>query len=780
MPKALLKKLRDYDPSLKDWGDEELAQAVVNKYGVYSDEDFAALNPNNIRQQSSFYDDWSDDDLSKALHQKFAPYLDEKEFQSRIGMNTIGKLGSSAQGLLQGATFGFGDEFAGADKAIRETLGDTGTKFYQSLPLSGAVSQMYEQFAPNDDELKELSATADKKAASIFDRLRRSYTSGRDQVRGDYERARREHPYVTTSSEVLGGVATGGVAGAGRNVTGRGLARGAVEAGKQGAKFGSIAGYGYSDYDPIDTLLESGFSQETADELVSTGQDVTTGGVVGGLTGAAFPLLASGVRNVARKVLKPFSTTVRTATLNEEGRRRVMQSVREDLRQGNITLETAQQELQSTPGMMVGDLGKNAQQMLDTIAQSATPAGNRVVGQLEKRALGQYDRIMPTVAKALGTGGDESNFVSLSQKILGNAKAQAAPLYEQAYTMRLAVTSPMKKLLEKPSAKAGIRSANILAKELGINMDDIAGKNVGDVGVETLDTIIQGMDDHVGSLFKRGHGKLATAAKETRDQFREMVYKATRDETGQSPYQLARKIWAGNKADNEALEMGLGALRDDADFTGALLRDMSESERTHFRVGVLRAIERVMKKTGDLSDITKKLGSNRYQREALETAFGDKKKFNQFLQLMKQEKKMFDTFSKATGNSSTIKRAAQVEAGNDLGGIIGMGTTSSVVPDASLYAYAAGRRMGRNAQEILFGNAMRGNQAALADAQANLLTGNSLNSVFTPQTMGGLLSPDLNQTSVDLTRSLLKTNVLPGLLSNEYGRPPERQRRLNE
>lgn len=219
--------------------------------------------------------------------------------------------------------------------------------------------------------------------------------------------------------------------------------------------------------------------------------------------------------------------------------------------------------------------------------------------------------------------------------------------------------------------------------------------------------------------------------------------------------------------------MGLRVLRDDADFTRDLIAGMTESERTHFRIGALRAIERVMKNVGDqpgaVQDITKKLTKDKAKREAIEAAFGNRRRFDEFMNLMDKERKMFETFSAAVGNSKTAKRLAQAEAGADIGGIIGMGSTAGLLPDASLYAYSAGRKLGRKGQEAILGDTMRANFAARNAQQANLLLGNDLNQVFRPQSPSGILRTGAPASGLGLTQALLRTNLMPGMAQGEYG-----------
>lgn len=636
--------------------------------------------------------------------QHFVARMKNKEYDEEMN-----DLASAALGASQGATFGFGDELYGA------------------LRGAGAL-------VPGGQSPME------------------AYGAGRDQVRTMLDTARREDPWATGLGELGGGLLTGGT-GMARSAAGMGLRAGLTRAAGMGAAMGGTAGYGYSEGDPLAAAMSGG---DIASEAAQAGVDAALGTAAGGVIGTALPAIGAAARSVGRFLIKRTGAGKRYV-LNEAGRQQVMDALTEDLKSGNMTLSQAQAELRNTPGMVAADLGPAMRDLTDRLAQTATEGGRRVRESLQQRAIDQYDRMMPSLSDALGGRGGPSQFARVSQQLMDSAKTAAAPLYEQAYAQPMQISRRMQQILQTPLGVVGRRGARTLARQQ--ERRPVNPTKVGEVvGMEDLDLILRSMDDHVSKLYKSGDTQLANAARDSRNEFRELLYQAN------PTFRSARQAWAGHAASNDALEAGLKIFREDADVTARMIGEMSEGEKTYFRVGVLRALERRLGNKSDTADLVKGIADRRNVRDALSVAFGDPQKFDNFMQLMAGEKAMFDTFSQAVGNSATARRLMQAnDAGmENLAALAGYGATLGTIPGLPP---SIGGNLAKRAYQAIRGDAPQRAFNQIADRQSGLLMGTDLQQIMQPHTLGGLLSGGAPSSARALAGSTIAGGFAqPGLL----------------
>jgi len=165
---------------------------------------------------------------------------------------TTSKLESFGRGAVQGATFGFGDEIAGALESAAGSLGIVPDK---------------------------------------------TYRQARDESRANFGAAEEANPLTSMAGNIAGGVATaaiptGGVLSMASTAGKTGLAGSKIaQAGYLGAKLGGLTGLGNSTADSL-----GGMAHDTI-----TGAE--TGGALGAATQAVFPLLSAGAK-AAKDTLK--------------------------------------------------------------------------------------------------------------------------------------------------------------------------------------------------------------------------------------------------------------------------------------------------------------------------------------------------------------------------------------------------------------------------------------------------------------------------------------------
>jgi len=653
---------------------------------------------------------------------------------------------SGALGLSQGVTFGFGDEIsaairAGTEKWVAPLIFATANKLSPSKGLENVpFGELYDTMQ---------STYAD----DYMDRYRRALGQNRQML----ETARREDAGTTLAGELIGGLASGGGLMGGTVKAGGGLVSTLARLGAQGTAMGAASGYGYSEGDPLAALAAG---EDVVPEAVQAGQDAAIMGATGGALNMLTPAAGAVGKQIARFVSKPFT---KQAVLNNEGKQAVVQAVKDDIAAGEITLDEAKRLLSETPGMTIADLGPSTRELAEEVSKMPVPASTQFRQWLKDRNKEQWHRVFPRLAQAL-TGKQEDNFGKATRELMSGMKMKAEKMYELAYASPVRITPEMRKLMKTPAGKAALKEGKLLLKEKGRDPKAVLKAKGGVVDTEDMDTILRAYDDVVNGLYRAGNSARAGAARENRDAFRELIYQqnpALRD---------ARAMWASDKANEDAVELGLRIFSKDADISADLVRSMTDSEKAWFKIGALRATARKLGNKSDTADLTKGIFDRPNARDALRVAFGGKQKFDEFMDFIEREKKMFETFKESIGNSNTAKYLAQKstqDTTSKLAALLGYGAamSSGVGLPPSIGGYLA-----RKATDATRKNVMNSRMNMLTTAKVNALRGTDLDALMAPPRVEGLLGGNPVPTSAAaLSGGLTAAGLLqPGL---KYGNP---------
>lgn len=212
-----------------------------------------------IRAQHPEYGDLSDEDLADGLYRKFYSDMPREEFEAKIGAAPpVSDKGSFIDPIMQGLTFGFGDEIAGGVGGVMNML--KGKDFSEG------------------------------------------YSKTRDVAREDLSGFQERNPIGSTALEIAGALPTAviplGAAARGAGLTAK-VGRGALAGGVSGAAYGT----GAADGDMSDRV-----------------RGAATGAVTGGLVGGAVPLVGRAIgKTIGAKAgtkAAPTMEHLKTATNN--------------------------------------------------------------------------------------------------------------------------------------------------------------------------------------------------------------------------------------------------------------------------------------------------------------------------------------------------------------------------------------------------------------------------------------------------------------------------------
>lgn len=652
----------------------------------------------------------------------------QQAIENRDYIETQSDLVSAGMGFSQGATLGFGDELAAAiragteqfidpymfaiDQKMRGLIGAEQADVWKDMSFGELVRYREEQFWNDKDYMQ---------------RYREALQSGRNML----ETARREDPYATFGGEIAGaGMLTAApAAGIVRGATG--IPSAALRLGGMGTVEGGLTGYGHSEAAPIQAMAEDRTGDEVSREVQRAAFDAGIMASIGGGMSVTMPLAGPLARKVGQMFTAPFT---KNARLKEVGRREIAEAIKKDLAERNITLAQAQQELRDTPGMTAADLGQFTRELTETMAQRPTEGAAQLREFLQGRNIDQWQRMHPRLAEAL-TGKAEDNFGIAYRELMSDMKSKAAQAYDSAYGVQVRLTPAQRAILKNPQMAPALKYANEIREAAGkkpLKLKKLRANQF--MSTKEMDEIIRGMDTLVSKRYGKGRGTLGGMLKDLRDDFREDIYV-------QNPaFRDARQTWANDKLNEEAMDKGLRLFNDDADIVGDVVREMSPAEREYFKIGALRAITRKLGNKVDTADMSKGLWNQPNAREALRVAFGSKDKFDEFMEYVAKEQRMYQTYHQAVGNSQTARRLAQMEVAQGGGLAYAMGYLGAQQLAPNLPMGLAGALSRRGYEEIA--NPSPAQIAAMQQQSremANMMMSRDLQNIMRPQTLGGLL-----------------------------------------
>jgi hypothetical protein len=252
------------------------------------------------------------------------------------------------------------------------------------------------------------------------------------------------------------------------------------------------------------------------------------------------------------------------------------------LAEDNISPQDAAQAMQSAHGTgtpaVIADLGENVRALGGSVSRQPGAARNVAKTVTAERQLGQGERIKDAINRDLG---HTTDVLEESDRLIEQAKAKAAPLYEKAYAQPTN-SDKIQGILKTPAARGALKRAyNIAANEgidphrLGIDLDMQGEPVLTRVPTtQTLDYVKRGLDDIIeknrspltGKLIMDESGKAVNGVKQR--------LLAEMDRLNPD-YKAARAAYAGPAKLREAMMDGRAALNKSAAEINQRLKNMT-------------------------------------------------------------------------------------------------------------------------------------------------------------------------------------------------------------
>lgn len=495
---------------------------------------------------------------------------------------------------------------------------------------------------------------------------RGAFNRGKAEFDADTAAAKREAPVAATLADIAG--VAGAIAVPTRTLSSATTLGGMMRTGAtQGAVGGAIGGFGASD---------GGLGERAA----SSGVGALTGATLGGTIPVAGRVVGKGYRAVQRLAGRgePIAPQMLSDALRADGL---------TPRQAGAIIDQARAD--GVP-LALADVGDNTRGLASSVGRQPGPSRTIVRDMAIGRQEGQADRVAGAVARDLGP---VSNPRAVSEQLLEQAKARAAPIYSEAYAAPTPITDDMTAILRR-IPRGAIENAQRVAKLEGRNPQDLGVdfNEAGDVilkgkpSVETLDYIKRGLDDVVEKYRDKTTGRLVL------DGEGRAVNNLLRDFTAEvdrvnPAYARARAAYAGPVRASAALSKGQSFANKTADDITAETRDLSPFELEHYRLGVRAAMTRAIEAKGDYANKVQALVGSPKKRAALNQVFGDSRDFDRFVRTLGHEARANHTYQAVAGNSATAGRIADDATTADGGlvdaasnAVVSVGSGNGIIP----------------------------------------------------------------------------------------------------
>ena len=511
--------------------------------------------------------------------------------------------------VLNGPTFGFGDE------------------------LSGAVGGAYDTLF---------------KGGNLSD----NYKSNRDYARGAQDVERNANPIF---SAVTQGMASAPLA-AVRVLQGAqfapqitGMGGNALRAAITGFGFGGATGVGNSESDTLEGSLKDG--------AIGGG----TGAVLGGVLSPTLGMIGNVSSNIYQRASTSGAANAAKAKIAEAFAR---DARGETFTSGlsNPALQAARRFTNLGDEAVVADAGgQNVRQLLDTLTTLPGRTKQSAETLIHQRQSGRADRLIGAAEKSLGTTGQRLN-PHLDQWAMDRATA-SAPLYNQVRQVNLDPSDDLRAMVSAADTAGALKTARAIANtdQKPFNIDpNYPGKwNLGE-----LDHVKKGLDQLISKQWDAAAGKYT----EQGQSLLGLKTRMLRELDGVAPiYKTARDAYAGPSAIIDAANQGRMALSKDGPAISRLTGDLSDSEMQAFRLGAFESLRSKMGKEGGQTEILK-MWKEPATREKLKEVFGDEFKFRSFAANVAKESRLKGLETVGRGSQTAARQFAAGDLDNDLGG----------------------------------------------------------------------------------------------------------------
>jgi hypothetical protein len=391
------------------------------------------------------------------------------------------------------------------------------------------------------------------------------------------------------------------------------------------------------------------------------------------------PLAGTGIARGAQNLGRRFGA--KGGGIEGAAKQAARRQIIKDLKRDGLTPDEAALVIAKNDDYLLADVGsKNMGDLVENIAQNPGAGRLRMEETLQNRAMATIDRARPVLREGIESSPFTSEgmhipgkYSKIEQAIKEHAEKLAKPLWKTAYLSNTKFrATPWMKNLGKRGKNGKIKDPLIRAadrKAIQQLRNRVTGGEITEAEAGYHSRYFDELQRALSDKTTRASVKGATGEATTRGfVHRKLLKELKRKGVMHKDWKTARKLWAGRKANEEALEKGEKIFVSHIGKHEMRLAKMAKSERDHYLVGAMRAIEdRIMRKA-DTGDLLRELRSTARGKEIIKLLFGGEKGYQRFAKFARQEETMAGTFGRFQKGSATYGRGVK---GQDVGGIYG-------------------------------------------------------------------------------------------------------------
>ena len=374
--------------------------------------------------------------------------------------------------------------------------------------------------------------------------------------------------------------------------------------------------------------------------LGNRASSATLGGLTGAVFGGSSPLVTQAVSSGGKAVKGVFKSTQPQDALNKAQELIAKKLLQEGLdptelaakqAQRNLTLGARDETLADYAGESMRRLARGAM----AIPQSAQTETRQM---LIERAKGAGPRITQDLTDLTAVGARDIQDVT--DEIIRNRSALAAPLYDQARSAGQISSSTLDNLLKKSKdIQQAISDARRLPQFADLPDNDMV----------MLDKAYK----YVGGIANEARQSGKTNRANDLDDLRVSLLKAIEKEV--PVYGQAVKIFADESVLKDALDAGSKKFlkKKPSEITKELAKFSDESERQMYRLGAIQSVRDDIYASKDTADIADKYLNSREMRDRMRTVFNSDGEYEAFVKNLERERQMAVTRSRIEGGSPT-------------------------------------------------------------------------------------------------------------------------------
>lgn len=448
-----------------------------------------------------------------------------------------------------------------------------------------------------------------------------------------------------------------------------------------GARLGAAYGFGNTE-------------GTVADRVMGMGQ----GALVGGVTGGAIPPIVDGLSRGANVVV---DQTINRMKFRQP--QAAMRKIAEALERDGLTPQQAMQRIQQLgPQGALMDVGPNSQALARAVytapgdgkkaigdfltarQEGTRAADNTLQGGQINRVISEIDNLIPDRSGTIRAGAQAARNVAGTEYNTArgaNAMVDIRPVLQNIDDQLV-------------SAKGSIRDGLMKVRSYLVNAD-----GAPETTVDALHQAKMAIDDLMSGEARGSMGRVSKALiRQSQDDLVSAIEQAAPN------YRAGRLGTAGAWRIDEALDAGeqfmLKRVFSNADDLTSAVAKMSPEEQHAFRVGAAQAIKNKLSEMNTRSDVTKRVMDIPALEQKIRSAFGDQQTFSRYIDMLKNERSMFDTYGKIMGGSRTGELIAEqadmaIDPGRAIQGMtdLATGTPTGIIRGAINLAGAAKDRV---------------------------------------------------------------------------------------